>query len=127
MGIIYHIETIMRNNEFSQYLIRVESIAESENEKKQMINAVDSLRDIQDRYSLALENLSFKTRFHPVFMTHDEYSTLHEIEQDYRILKFTEKPSFDKIFPDNKKFEEIENWINRNQPDYNPLSDFFDQ
>ncbi|MCK5629650.1 MAG: hypothetical protein KAI26_03465 [Nanoarchaeota archaeon] len=127
MGIIHKIETLMREHEFSQYLIRVESIAESENEKKQMINAVNSLRDIQDRYSLALENLSFKTILHPVFMDHEEYSALYEIEQDYRVLKFTEKPSFDKIFPDNQKFEEIESWMDKNKPDYNPLSDFFDQ
>ena len=81
MGIIHQIETIIRDHEFSQYLIRAESIAESENEKKQMINALDSLRDIQDRYSLALDGMSFKTRFHHAFMTHDEYGALHEIER----------------------------------------------
>ncbi|MEA3514840.1 MAG: hypothetical protein U9R34_05155 [Nanoarchaeota archaeon] len=127
MGIIHNIETIMRDKKFLQYSKRVESIAESEDEKKQMINALDSLRDIQNRYSLALDGLSFKTKFHPVFMTHDEYTALYGIEKDYRILKFTERSLFDKIFPDYKKFEEIENWMDNNQPDYNPFSDFFDQ
>lgn len=118
-------ESIERKIEYKRNLKKVNQMAESEQDKENLGRVLNRLMEIEDRFSKALDSQSFKTKFHPTFMTQDEYNDLYLIGQEFRQLRFTESSYLNRLFPDKKKLKEIEFWMERNQPDYIPFPDFF--
>ena len=125
MGIIYLMELYQRKIEYQGYRRKSNEIAESEEDKTSLVAVLEKLAGIENKFSRALDSLSFKTKFHAAFMTEYEYANLYLIGQEFKQLRFNESDYLKRIFTDGKKLKQIESWMEKNEPDYVPFSKFF--